>query len=329
MVKRFILKLALFLIPIVGLMGFIAYKLPKLPNTYNVKREYFEKQLDSIEVLILGNSHATWGIDPSLFSHKGFNLSNLAQSIYYDKELTLKYLPEMKKLKLVVITTSYFSLYYTMDRTSKEYNLDFWRVPFYFKFWDIKSRDETPLFDIHDYSMMALYYTEESQQYIYNGFHRENYYTLCYNGFMKANKAAAKNTSDSINNENINDSTGKRRVQLFNEVINGPRKRERFNNVMSDITTLIKELQKKNIRVVFVDLPVTGTCSKYFDQKIVEHNKTVLDSLCTQYGCKYFNYSDDTRFTIKNFQDDDHLNISGAQLLSKIINSDIIKPQLN
>jgi hypothetical protein len=111
-ISKFSTKLLIFLIPIFIILGFFELGLRGIPNSYNTKRAYYENQLDTIEILVLGSSQALEGINPEFFERKGFNLSNVSQSFYYDSQLTLKYIDQMKRLKCVIITVSYFSLWY-------------------------------------------------------------------------------------------------------------------------------------------------------------------------------------------------------------------------
>lgn len=59
---------------------------------YSVKHEGEKVEKDSIQLIILGNSHATYGVDPSGFSVPALNLANVSQSIYIStKELHFLY----------------------------------------------------------------------------------------------------------------------------------------------------------------------------------------------------------------------------------------------
>src|SRR4051812_22574772 len=99
-VRTFILKLFLFLLPLATGMFIVEYKLSSFQNSYNLKRTYFERQLDSVEVINVGSSQALYGINPAFFSYKTFNLANVSQTLFYDKRLVLSNLKKLPKLKL-------------------------------------------------------------------------------------------------------------------------------------------------------------------------------------------------------------------------------------
>ena len=64
--------------------------LVNMNSLYKEKAEGLKKHANEIEILILGNSHATYGVNPKYFSAFAYNLANVGQSIYFDNELTLQ-----------------------------------------------------------------------------------------------------------------------------------------------------------------------------------------------------------------------------------------------
>ena len=83
-VTRFSTRLAMILMPFLLLFSWIEYKARHLPNSYAVKKEELAPLQDSLEILVLGSSHALKGIMPSAFSCTGFNLSNSSQTLVHD-----------------------------------------------------------------------------------------------------------------------------------------------------------------------------------------------------------------------------------------------------
>lgn len=70
-----------------------------------------DKNSNSIEVLILGNSHAFDGINPKYIQYKTFNFAYHSQEFIFDELLVEKYIKQMKNLKCIVFTMSYFTLF--------------------------------------------------------------------------------------------------------------------------------------------------------------------------------------------------------------------------
>ena len=77
--KSFLLRLSLFLLPIAILAVAGEAYVRSLPNSYRLKGEWMRQNADSVEVLILGNSHAYYGIRPQDMQGVAFNLSNVSQ----------------------------------------------------------------------------------------------------------------------------------------------------------------------------------------------------------------------------------------------------------
>ncbi len=308
--KTFITKIIIFAVPICLLLGYVEYKLKYYPNSYNIKRNYLESQLDKIGILVLGSSQAYYGINPKYFSDEGFNLSNVSQTLYYDSQLTLKYINKMKNLKIVVITISYFSFWTELDDTPEK-----WRNFFYYYFFNIPSPDQKWC-DIKNYSLIMLYEPNTALRYFVNLMLHRNLSDISMNDKGWLDVAPIKD------NTNISDELGKKRVDFHNMCMH----ENTFNEIYNTVAGLVEELKSRDVKVVFVTTPVLSTYSKYVSNKIIDKNTETLLLLCRKYGCSYLNYFTDARFTNDDFLDNDHLNAVGAAKFSKILNLDINKP---
>ena len=107
--KRLFVFISLPFILILVTDGFLRNK-----NTlYKEKLQGAIQNKEKIEVIILGNSHANYGVDPEAFDKYAFNLANVNQSIYFDKRILLSHLDEFQNLKYVLISADYHSLYFS------------------------------------------------------------------------------------------------------------------------------------------------------------------------------------------------------------------------
>ena len=309
-IKLFLFKLFLFCLPIAAGWTFLEWKLSSVPNSYNQKRVYFEKSLDSIQVLVLGNSEALYAINPGYFSYSGFNLANVSQSIYYDKRLALKYIDKMPRLKLVVIPLSYTSFYHQLYDTKEN-----WRDYYYYRFWGIRY-DELPYVDGKLFSYVSLYTMPEVLKMLQNDFKTNLAANLYPNGFMKNDTAGRE--------KNISDPLGKIRVALHDSGMHEERRQE----IINDLGGFLNELKQKNIQFVFITTPVCTTYSKYCNPEILSQNRHVIDSLCQYYNTTYRSYFTDNRFTEMDFADNDHMSFIGASRFSVILNEEVIVPSM-
>lgn len=304
--KKF-LKKSLLLVPLLLFFLYWEYNLSKISNSYSFKKESLEKRLDSIQVLVLGSSQVTYGVNPDYFKLKGFNLSNISQSLFYDTRLTLKYIDKMRNLKYVIINVSYFSFgFQLIDGIEK------WRDYYYSQFWGINF-PEIDKYDFKKYSKVFLYTPKIAFSYFQKGFHVNLVGNFASNGYLKIDSANSYH--------NISDTFGHQRVLCHTKYY----KESRFKGNREDLELLVSELKKRNIKPVIVTPPVLPTYYNFADKSILEKNHRAINEICSKYKCDYFNYFTDKRFVKRDFWDNDHLNFIGAEKFSKIINEEILK----
>ena len=304
--KQSIFKIFLFFLPLILCFGFFEYKLrtKHFVSSYATKKYYLELQLDSVETLVLGSSQTFNGVDPSCFVSNTFNLANVSQTLYYDKRLTLQYLPQMLKLKTVVINISYFSFFYQLFDTKEN-----WRDYYYLQHSGIKY-NELKSFTLDNYSILSVYQPLHSLKLSFHHFEDGDAKQILSNGYQPK-----------YVQEEINDSIGFTRVNVHNkEKFSGRRK-----EIETDLEDFVKQLTEKKIRIVFLTTPVFTSYSKFCDRDILDANGNFINSLCSKYSCKYYNFFEDKRFVKNDFFDNDHLKNNGAKKLSAILNDTLLK----
>lgn len=157
-IYKLLFKLFFILVVVSALLFYCEIRLRGFSTNYIEKRKFLESKLDSIKVLILGSSHAYLGINPDYLDIKGYNLAGVSQSLYYDNELYKKYIDKMPNLRIVLISISYFSLWYELY----DNYIEDWRDYYYYHFWNVKLN--TPkYFDLKQISFIDLYGTSFSQ----------------------------------------------------------------------------------------------------------------------------------------------------------------------
>ena len=114
--KLFFKKILIFVFPLFIIVIMMDLYLGNMNSLYKEKSEELKKKAHEIEILILGNSHAARGVDPNYFTDYAFNIAYAGQSIYFNKEMTLKNLENLNKLKYVFISLDYHSLYFSSQR---------------------------------------------------------------------------------------------------------------------------------------------------------------------------------------------------------------------
>ncbi len=310
--RRFFTRFILLLFPFLVIFLVIEYKASWLPNSYSQKKQFLAERAQAVNVMVLGSSHAFDDINPDFFSCKGFNFSNQSQSLFYDTRICLKYLDRLPNLKCVIITVSYFSLFYELKDIPEG-----WRDYFYFRYFGIRY----PSLDLTDpkiFSYSALYTRDFISAMIYSKLNnRDEFGDIQSNGWKKVSAPA-----DSLM---ISDSTGREHALFHKSLI-------RMQNLKANVRylrELLTELHKRNIQVFFVTTPVYQTYSKYLSPFILQINRTIIGGLCIEFKSGYYDYSDDPRFLKSDFSDNDHLNIAGAEKFSRIMDQDFVSKICN
>ena len=304
-VKRFLIKLTIFSLPILLVLFFIEFKLSRIPNSYNYQRRNLEQQFKDIKVLVLGNSESFDGINPTFFSCTGFNLSNSSQDLDHDIKLTQKYLTRLPNLRSVFITVSYFSLGYKSTNSEES-----WRNYFYYRFWGIKSSDVNPL-DPKAFSYIALYTPEKTKDYIQKRFNVNLVDNIAPNGWHD-------NTTEK--SDILDDFHGQQRVDIHYKLMTP----KDWQQNIKELDMFVKQLSTRNVRPVFITPPVYITYSNHVDPKVLESIHNEIKNICEKYPCKYYNYFNDQRFSLEDFKDNNHLNAGGAEKFSKILNEEVV-----
>lgn len=302
--KKILLKIIVFCLPLIVVIGYLEYQLQHKPfiSSYATKKYFLEQQLDSVETLVLGSSQTFNGINPAEFKSKTFNLANVSQTIFYDKRLTLKYLPKLPKLKTVIINISYFSFFYQIADIKEN-----WRDYYYANHFGTRYNN-LEYGSLSNYSFFALYQPMHSLKLAINKFKDSDAIEILSNGYQPK-----------YVQELINDSVGKSRVDIHNKEYFPKRKKE----IEDDLSDFIKQLKNKNINIIFVTTPVFKTYSKYCNKDILSNNIAFINQLCSRYNYRYLNFFTDSRFVKDDFFDNDHLKNNGAMKLSKIISDSL------
>jgi hypothetical protein len=299
---NFLVNVIMFLFPIILLGCIFELKLLDKSNGYTWKKQHLEQKLNSIEILVLGSSHAYYAIDPEYFCKSTYNLAFVSQSLYYDIKLADKYLKAMPALKTVIISISDFTFGYEIA-DSPEY----WRSYYYERFFQVSSPNDLT-FDIRRVSLIYLYHPLNALNLMFKN-DKMLVKDIQETGYYKASSSST-----------ISFSSGKERARYHQKLYN-------FQNVSININLVgdfIADLKNRGITPIIVQLPVYYTYSIFTKDKQVITSR-IIDSICISNKINQFNYTDIFRFDKTCFFDNDHLNVKGAKILSLIINKDVCK----
>lgn len=303
--RKFIKLVIVFLAPIIFLAIFMEILSRRIPNDYSYKNEYLEHNSDKVQVLILGNSHTYYGIDPKYIQKKSFNAAHVSQPLDYDLAILSKYNPKWNNLKYIIVPVDYFSLYSNIDSGA-----EIWRKKEYKIYYDIHLDND-------------VYYNFE----ILNGKLKDHisrvkrYYKRGVND-ISCDKSGWGTSYKSTENNNLTETgiTAAKRhtINIENNVC--------YDENIKTLNEIVKFAESRNAKVIFITSPAYKTYVDNLEPKQIQNTVATM----TQFTSKnknaiYYNLLDSKLFVNKDFYDGDHLNEIGAKKLSELINDLIIK----
>ncbi|MFH7014817.1 hypothetical protein [Flavobacterium sp. FlaQc-47] len=300
--KKLIFKLIIFLLPIVLVFVFIECFYRIVPNNYSFKNENIQKRYQTTEVLILGNSHTFYGLNPVFFAKPAFNMSNVSQSLYFDKLIFDKHISKFKKLKYVVLNIEYTSLSQLKDTQE-----DSWRKYYYKSYMDLN----VPIVSKFEYGNYFLSSTRSFNKNI----------KLVNRYFLQGTVIDCD-----LNGFGINYTKDKRFLNLSEIAIKTIKRHEDnlfdFSENISIIESIIHQCKQKGIEVILITMPVSEEYSKRVNKfkldKIIKTAKLIEKR---NPNVKYLNLFNDSRFVNDDFYDSDHLHTIGAKKCSLLVSA--------
>jgi hypothetical protein len=278
---------------------------------------YIEKQkglmadADSMELLILGNSHEDYGIDPKQFDCNAYNMAQVDQSLYFDKRVTLKYIDHLVKLKYVLIGVDFHSLYFSDEGPRDEW---------VYYGYGLQYKDKLGM--LSTYCRVYGYTPMVAKGFIENNIKHWLHKTpikavdvelgvdtkdTMYRGWVPYDKTDYSSMSNQFFST---------RASSFNELCE---KSTEKNEVIADLEDFINELQKRGITPILMTLPIYKDFATLLDTNIIRQNDSEIAMICQKYNLQYWDYST-LPFDKSDFHDGDHLDKQGAQKFSAILN---------
>jgi hypothetical protein len=301
---KLVLRLLFLLGPFAALMVVFEFKFQGVNNNqYTAKKRLLESSANEVEILTLGSSHSYYGIKPEFLGQRAFNLAATSQSIYYDVELAIKYIPNLPRLTTIILPVSYHTLENQLDQGPER-----WRCYYYYRFYSIAHQIRSMAYDIRNFSLYWLYGNNRSEL-IYHDASRD---FDKYGGLLESTPLR---TAKELQNGAV--VALKRHHAMMSP-----------DNITANIAALEKlvgELQRRKIRLILVTIPVTPYYREGVQAATYARMQRALDRFCRQNGVAYRSYFSDGRFTLDDFFDADHLNHDGAVKFSEYLRKEALR----
>ena len=313
---RFLYKFCFFFLLVILIIFVLDQFLYSIDSSYKEKINGLKINGKNINILVFGNSHATYGVNPKEFSLNTYNIANVSQSLYFDKRIFLKYVNNLPNLKFCLISLDFHSFYF-----SSQGDRDIWS----FYSHGIKYKEKSYLLPNCSpflFGYKPRFSSSFIKKYMQNKIFKSKYIrnncldiengvdvsSEIYNGF-----APFVNTTSLSVNEMSN------RAKAFNNLAES-----NYNEsyeISNDLKDFILILKKRNIYPILFTTPTHINFNKYLSKKIIENNNKIINEITNKYNIHYWNFFDDKTFVSEDFYNCDHLNSKGASKFSKILNN--------
>jgi hypothetical protein len=306
------LKIALFLAPLflVWLALEVFYR--QVPNNYSYKDQQLQKVAPDVQTLVMGDSHAFYGINPVYFKDPTFNLSNISQSLLTDELLLEKHIANLPALKTVFINISYFTL--SAKDNALESN---WRKYFYHHNMGITA-PSISFWNPQRYSMALIQRFDKSMDLVqkyHNNYTIINATPLGY-GMQDASDIVKDKEAISIVIANKHEDNSLD-----------------FKHNTARLQRIIALCEKYEVALVLLEMPVYPAYYNLLDTEKKEKIKSNLNNLSrVNDNVFYLDLSINPLFEEPDLRDADHLTNSGAKKCSEYLNTylkDVVRYNLD
>ena len=126
--RKFLYRCALFALPLLVAAVLTEAGLRRIPNDYASKFGGLTERLARVETLVLGSSHAYYGISPAELPGPAYSLAMVSQSVDIDAALLRHYLDRAPRLRRVVLPLNYPVLRYRLGDSPEAWRLKNYNV---------------------------------------------------------------------------------------------------------------------------------------------------------------------------------------------------------
>ncbi|WP_048331147.1 D-alanyl-lipoteichoic acid biosynthesis protein DltD [Bizionia psychrotolerans] len=250
--------------------------------------------------VVLGNSHAYRNVIVENLQFDCINLANVSQSIDIDYKWFEKAL-EHNNLKFVIVNVSLPTLLLRLNDSKEQ-----WRTSYYNIYTDLRLN-----FKVKD----NLELLNKSPK---DNFKKLQDYFLQPNNFKVTCLSKGSYPLD-ITLENFEENA----IKTSNRHLSFGFKH--FQENRRALQSIINKALEGNIKVLILIPPMHKDYRNLIDKKYSEKLFNTIELIVKERNIQYLNYYEDVEFENYMFKDSDHLNIYGAELLTRKINIKLIE----
>lgn len=300
--KHFLSYVALFLLPLLLVAAGMEAYLRQVPNSYRYKAAWMAAYADSVETLVLGNSHVYYGIRPSLLQGRAFSLANLSQRPDYARWLLAHYAPRCPRLRRVVLSLSCFTLDDPRFEDGEE-----WFVARYYRIYmgcDLHARLSKYNLEVSDYKSAKLKFEQSLRG---GAVHPCD--SLGWGTDYRLPLRTADLDDDRANAEAATRHKGRSRAYVD------------YN--LAQLRAIAALCRQRRLQLVLVTTPGWRGYVRHLDAGQLAEMREAARQMVRDYGAVYLDYLQDARFGKDDFFDSDHLSDVGADRFTRILQHDL------
>lgn len=293
----------LFLIPLGCIAVIMEVMLSRIPNDYRLKKDYLDKNSSGLENLILGSSHAFYGLDPQYFKGRTFNAGYVSQTLNFDEMLLKQDEQRLTHLKVLILPVSYFSFYNKLEEGEES-----WRVVNYDKYYKLK-------FD-HPWKFKAEIFTLRMNVVLHKLY---KYYIMRDPNITSGELGSYTGFSENVHQE-FEASGRASAIRHTAGDLRSVTNQQMLADNEQALRSILTICQKKNVRVFLLLPPSHEAYRMHLDSTQLITTIAKANEISVDYPNSIFiNWLGDPYFDKGDFGDADHMSEHGAKKLSLLI----------
>jgi hypothetical protein len=309
-----VLRVLLFLLPLLfGWLGLECW-VRTVPTSHSIKRHNLQSRAGEIDTLILGSSSAYWDIAPAYLPGSAYNLANVAQTLYYDDRLAARVVPDLPRLRRVIIAIPYVSMFFQLQGTDEEE-----RQFYYFQEWGIPPPRLRERLDLRMLSAVALRTPEFAADSL----------RTALTGLARGRGLVRPGVDPPIDAQGWCPRAPGDPADLTAPVVAQKLAYHHALMHFSDeaanlaaLSDLLELLRDRHVEVILVTPPVWPAYAERMRKDYWGRAQTDLQQLSAHYGARYLSFLN-TPLPAADFLDADHLNRDGAVLFTRMLTAAI------
>lgn len=299
--KEFLIRVLKFLFPILLMMGFAEGYLRDIPNNYSHLHDLLLQRRDSMEVLILGNSHTYNGLDPDGFGVPTINAANPTQDVSIDRLLLEKHLEHSPHLKCVILPVSYMTIGRRMEQ-----GLERWRIKNYIIYMDLPISSRVP----GDHVELLNRRISDNIKLIV-----DHARTGAHNRTCAANGGVPGKPIREVNMDEDGRLAAKRHTLTVEGTMEANQR---------DLGSIVASCGARGIKLILINPPAHKSYRIHLEPVQLARSRAVPATMAeTNDHVIHLDLLDDDRFTAEDFADTDHLNARGNDKLTAIVREEV------